>query len=168
LLLLSVSSSMLFAAACAGMACTGNGHFEGSRNARQPHEAALALGLESQLSMATSRWTFAGLDAGRLDHQHLLERFTTNMTVPHYQVGEECYIRHSTAYPEMSGAKCKVVGTLKLRQCFNADGNFTQMVPSYKVEIDGVEYCAPQSMLRKRIVAGRWADCAWQPKREAR
>jgi hypothetical protein len=109
------------------------------------------------------------LDAGRLDRQHLLEGFTTNiMSAPHYQVGEECYIRQSTAFPEMSGAKCKVIGTLKLRQCCNADGYFLAVVPSYKVEVNGVELCAPASMLRKRIVAGDWNDCVWQPKREAR
>jgi hypothetical protein len=129
----------------------------------------VALGLESQLGMASSGWTVAGVDAWRLDHQHLLEGSTTNiMSAPHYQVGEECYIRQSTAFPAVSGAVCKVIGTLKLRQCCNADGFFTQVVPSYKVEVDGVEYCAPASMLRKRIVAGNWNDCVWQPKREAR
>lgn len=89
------------------------------------------------------------------------------MTVPHYRVGEECYIGTSTAYPELSGAECKVIGTLKLRQCCNADGYFERVTPSYKVEISGTQFCAPQSMLRKKFERSDWGmlRSIWRPDR---
>lgn len=41
-----------------------------------------------QLSLAPRRWKVAGLDAGRLDHQHALEGFTTNIMSEHVPTKE--------------------------------------------------------------------------------
>lgn len=85
-------------------------------------------------------------------------------------VGDECYINGSPAFPELSGAKCTIIGGLKLRQQFNHLGYFQSMTPSYLVEINGQQFCAPPRLLREKNRRSDWGMLRgiWQPMREAR
>lgn len=93
-------------------------------------------------------------------------------------VGDECYINGSSAYPELAGAKCKVIGDLELRQQYNQMGHFIGVRLSYLIEVNGQQICAPPVFLREKTRRSDW--CAlkaewygetqqiWQPRREAR
>jgi hypothetical protein len=89
------------------------------------------------------------------------------MIAPNLHIGDECYINGSPAFPELAGAKCTIVGELKLRQEFNSMGHFVGLRESYLIEVNGQQMCAPPRLLREKTKRSDWGMLRgiWQPDR---
>lgn len=85
--------------------------------------------------------------------QECLTAYRAMYVHPRFEVGELCYIKQSHTVPRMSFREGVVTGGIGEHDYYDDEGMLQGRRLSYKVTVEGVEFCAPPEMLVKRDVS---------------